>query len=440
MTPPWPRTAVLEDQRLVAVGGMEPEALAEEFGTPLYVLDEAELVGRMRAYRQALGPDAQVVYAAKALCVTGVLTLAAREGLAIDVASEGELSTALRAGVPPSGIFVHGSNKADRELRMGAQRGVGRVVVDSAGELARVDALGVRRGRPLGVLLRVTPGVEAHTHAFITTGQDDSKFGFTLSTGLAHEAVAQALKLAGVALRGVHCHIGSQVTALPVFVRAAELMVGLLADVRDRHGVELGELNLGGGLGIAQTTGEAEVDIDRYAAALRDAVVAACAARGLPLPRLAVEPGRSIVGPAGITLYTVGTIKELPGVRTYVSVDGGMSDNPRPALYGARYAFAAAGGGTPASDGSRLATIVGKHCESGDVLARDVELPVDLAEGDLLAAAATGAYTYSMASNYNRVPRPAMVLVAGGQAELLVRRETIDDLLRHDVPLLDSRG
>ncbi len=433
MTRPWPRTAVLTEGRLAAVGGMTPSALAAAFGTPLYVLDAVELVGRMRAYREAFGPRTDVVYAAKALCVTGVLGLAAQEGLAVDVASEGELSTAMHAGVPPSSIVMHGSNKTARELQLTAEHGFGRLVVDSVRELARADALGVERGLPLDILLRITPGVEARTHRFITTGQDDSKFGFTLSTGVAHEAVARALKLPGVALRGIHCHIGSQITTLAAFAEAASAMVELLADIRDRHGIELGELNLGGGLGIAQAADDVELDIADYATTIRSAVADACAQHGLVVPRLAVEPGRSIVGPAGITLYTVGTVKDLPGVRTYISVDGGMSDNPRPALYGTRYAFAAAGPRPSAP--TRLVTVVGKHCESGDVLARDVLLPDDLDEGDLLAAAATGAYTYAMASNYNRAPRPAMVLVADGAARLLIRRESIDDLLRHDVPL-----
>jgi diaminopimelate decarboxylase len=433
VTVPWPRTAVLEDGRLVGIGGTTPRALAAEFGTPLYVVDAAELLGRMRAYRSAFGGAADVIYAAKALCVTGVLTLAVREGLGVDVASGGELATALAAGAPPRFIVMHGNNKSDDELAAAVDCGVGRVVVDSFGELERLDALGRERGRPVDVLIRVTPGVEAHTHEFTTTGMDDSKFGFTLSAGLAHEAVGRALALPGIALHGVHCHIGSQILTVAAFLRAATLLVGLLAEVRDRHGVELGQLNLGGGLGIAQGAGDGEVDLDSYGHEVVRTVRAACAEHDLAMPRLAVEPGRWIVGPAGITLYRVGVVKDVPGVRTYVSVDGGISDNPRPALYGARYAFAAA---QPGADGDRRrVTIAGKHCESGDVLARDVVLPGDLSPGDLVAAAATGAYTHSMASNYNRLPRPAMVLVGDGDARLLVRRETVADLLSHDVPL-----
>ncbi|MPZ88024.1 MAG: diaminopimelate decarboxylase [Nitriliruptorales bacterium] len=423
-------------QRLLALGGLGVEDLAERFGTPLYLLDRAELVGRMRAYRQVFGPQVDVVYAAKALCVAGVLQLATAEGLAIDVASAGELATAIRAEVPPERIVFHGNNKSVEELVAAAEYGVGRFVADSFVELERLSELGTVLDRDLTVLVRITPGIQADTHRSISTGQDDSKFGFSLSAGLAHEAVARALKLPGVELLGVHCHIGSQVFALEAFERAASLLAGLLGDVRDRHGVVLAELNLGGGPGIAYTDRERELPLERYAETLGAAVQAACDARGLPLPRLAVEPGRSIVGPAGVTLYTVGTVKKIPGVRTYLSVDGGMSDNPRPALYDARYTFAAAGRppGDPSPE-TRTVAVAGKHCESGDLLARDVTLPADLAEGDLLAVAATGAYTFALASNYNRLPRPPVVLVGDGQAQVLVRRETLDEILARDVPL-----
>ena len=430
----WPRSAAFAGGRLVELGGVDVAALATQHGTPLYVLDRAELVGRMRAYQQAFGDDAAVTYAAKALCVVGVLQLAAAEGLHLDVASGGELHTAARAGFPMGRVVLHGNNKSEAELTQAARLGVGRVVADSFSELERLSGIGRRLGHDFSVLLRITPGVTAVTHDFIRTGDDDSKFGFTLSAGLAHDAVDRALALPHVELRGVHCHIGSQVTSAEAFRAAAVLLVGLLDDVRARHDAVLGELNLGGGLGIAYADDDEPMAVDAYAAALRGAVGDECAARGFPPPRLAVEPGRSIVGPAGVTLYTVGTRKQIPGVRTYVSVDGGMSDNPRPALYGARYTFAAAGerAGDPAPE---QVTVVGKHCESGDVLGRDVDLDPGLEEGDLLAVAATGGYAYSMASNYNRLPRPAMVLVADGETSELVRRETLDDVVAHDVPL-----
>lgn len=432
----FPRTAEFEGDRLVTIGGVGIRRLAAQHGTPLYVLDEAELVGRMRSYREAFGPDVRVVYAAKALCVTGVLQLAAAEGLSVDVASAGELHTALRAGVPGPRIVFHGNNKSVDELVYAAKCGVGRVVVDSFVELERLGEVGERLGHHFDVWLRVTPGVEAHTHAFIRTGHDDTKFGFTLSTGVAEEAVIRALGTPAITLRGLHCHIGSQILAPEAFDAAAQVMVVFLTRLRDEHAVTLEELNLGGGLGIAYVPEDEVPDLARYADALREGVRSACERAGLPMPRLAVEPGRSIAGPAGITLYTVGTVKDIPGVRVYASVDGGMSDNLRPALYGAPYTFVPAGDApSRGPERTRAVTIAGKHCESGDVLAHDVLLPEALAPGDLVAVGATGAYTYAMANNYNRLPRPAMVLVGEGRSELLVRRESLDDVVGHDVPL-----
>ena len=443
MIPPFPSTADFRGGRLRALGGVDLDQLADDHGTPLYVLDEAELRGRMRAYCAAFGEGVAVTYAAKALCVTGVLQIAAAEGLHLDVASGGELHIAVRAGFPAARILVHGNNKSVCELERAVEVGVGRIVVDSFAELQRLDVLGRARvragGEPVAVLLRVTPGIEAHTHEFIATGQDDSKFGFTLSAGLADAAVAAALEASGLSLQGLHCHVGSQVTVPEAFDAVAEVMVGVLGDMRRRHGAALPELNLGGGLGIAYEPGDSVLDIPTYAADLLRAVQAACGREGIAVPRLAVEPGRSIAGPAGVTLYRVGTRKEVPGVRTYVSVDGGMSDNLRPSLYGARYTFAAAG--APAGTAGReetsadVVTVAGKHCESGDVLGRDVALAAPVAEGELLAVAATGAYGHAMANNYNRLPRPAMVLVGQGRAQLLVRRETLDDVAARDVTL-----
>lgn len=430
----FPQTADFEGTRLTSIGGIPLEDLAARFGTPLYVMDRAELVGRMRAYRQAFGPDVTVTYAAKALCVIGVLQLAAAEGLHVDVASGGELHTAARALFPMERVVFHGNNKSVEELEYAARLGVGRVVVDSFSELERLAEIGKRVHHTFKILLRVTPGVLTETHYFVATGQEDVKFGFTLSAGLAHEAAARALALDQVCLLGAHCHIGSQITATHGFDTAAELMLSFLADLRRAHGIQTEELNLGGGLGIAYVEADATLAIEEYADALLRAVRSGVARHGLAVPKLSVEPGRSIVGPAGVTIYTVGTIKRVPGARTYVSVDGGMSDNLRPALYGSRYTIRAAGSGYTGAP-TIPATIVGKHCENGDFLGRDVPLPDDLAEGDLLVAAATGAYGYSMASNYNRLPRPAMVLVGEGRADLLVRRETLDDVVARDLPL-----
>lgn len=430
----FPRTAKFEGHRLVALGGIRLEDLVRRFGTPLYVMDRAELVGRMRSYRRAFGHEVRVTYAAKALCVVGVLQLAAAEGLHLDVASGGELHTAARALFPMERVIFHGNNKSIEELEYAAQLGVGRVVVDSFSEFERLVEIGKRTRHIFKVLLRITPGIFTETHSFIATGQDDVKFGFTLSAGIAHEAAARALALDRICLSGVHCHIGSQIISTDGFDAAAELMLSFLADLGRTHGIQPEELNLGGGLGIAYLQADVALTIEEYADALLRAVRSGAARHGLTVPKLSVEPGRSIAGPAGVTVYTVGTIKRIPGARTYVSVDGGMSDNLRPALYGSRYTVRAGGSGYACTPMAPV-TIVGKHCEAGDLLVRDTPLPDDLAEGDLLVAAATGAYGYAMASNYNRLPRPAMVLVGEGRADLLVRRETLDDVVARDLLL-----
>ncbi len=434
---PFPRGARFDATgRLTAVGGVEIEHLAARCGTPLYVLDHAELVGRMRAYQAAFADRATVIYAAKALCVAGVLQLAAAEGLHVDVASGGELHTALRAGLAPERLVLHGNNKSVAELEQAVQTGVGRVVIDSFVELERMDAIAARAGRVMDVLVRITPGIETTTHEFVRTGHEDTKFGFTLSAGLAARAVEQTTQAAHLRLRGLHSHIGSQVLTLDAFAANARILCNTVAVLRDALGVELQELNLGGGLGIRYTD-EGSIGPQEYAQALLGVVDERVAELGLAMPRLAVEPGRSLVGPAGITLYRVGTVKDVPGVRRYVSVDGGMSDNLRPALYGSRYRFASAGRAATGST-TAPATVVGKHCESGDVLGADVELPAAIAPGDLLAVAATGAYNHAMASNYNRLPRPGMVLVRDGELRTLVERETLEDVIARDVRLADD--
>jgi diaminopimelate decarboxylase len=428
----FPCGAELDGGALVRIGGCDVAELAARYDTPLYVLDAAELLARMRGYRKAF-PGWDVAYASKALCVAGVLQLAVAEGLHVDVASAGELATAERAGVPGPRIIFHGNNKSESELELAYRTGVGRIVVDSFTELQRLADVARRHSHTFDILLRVTPGVDTSTHAFIRTGHDDSKFGFTLSTGVAGEAVAAAANLPGVRLRGLHCHLGSQLTTAEVYEHAARIMVAFLAEVRDLQGVALHELNLGGGLGIVYTD-EQPVPLDDYAATVRETVDSSCRRYDLPPLRLTVEPGRSIVGPAGVTLYRIGTVKRLEDGPTYVSVDGGMSDNLRPALYGAVHTFAPAS--ALRTERTEPVSVVGKHCESGDFLGRDVALPADTRPGDLLAVASTGAYTHAMASNYNRLPRPAMVLVDKGRAHLLVRRETLDDVLGRD-ELLD---
>jgi diaminopimelate decarboxylase len=424
----WPLTAERVDG-VLHLGGVDVRDLAAEHGTPAYVLDEADFRARARDWAAAFD-GATVYYAAKAFLCTAVVRWIQEEGLSLDVCTGGELAVALAAGFPTRDLLFHGNNKSVAELERAVEVGVGTVVVDSFVELARLAAIAERRGTTQRVYLRVTPGVEAHTHEFISTGQEDQKFGFSLAAGTALEAVRRVLVLPSLRLVGLHCHIGSNIYDVEGFGVAAHRMVGLLATIRDEHGVELPELDLGGGQGIAYTEADDPMPVKDYATALREIVERECAAAGLAVPRLAVEPGRAIAGPTTVTLYEVGTVKELPGVRTYVSVDGGMSDNLRTALYDARYTALLASRGSSAAD--RVVTLAGKHCESGDIVVRDVPLPADLSPGDLVAVPSSGAYHRSMASNYNHVTRPPVVAVSGGASRVLVRRETEADLLALD--------
>jgi len=426
----WPRTAARVDG-VLTLGGIDVRDLAAEHGTPAYLLDELDLRERCRAWRAAF-PDGDVYYAGKAFLCTTLARWIDEESLSLDVCTGGELAVAERAGFPAQRMVFHGNNKSVAELERGLGYGVGRVVIDSFEELARLAFLAEAAGRRQRVLLRVTPGVEAHTHEFIATGQEDQKFGFSLAAGAAAEAIRRVLMLPSLELVGLHAHIGSQIFDIQGFALAAHRMIGLLAVVRDEHGVELPELDLGGGLGIAYTSADAPLPVDELAERLRSVIGKECAAVGLAVPRLAVEPGRAISGPSAITLYEVGTVKELPGLRTYVSVDGGMSDNIRTALYDAHYTAVLASRASTAE--LRTVTLCGKHCESGDIVVRDVSLPADLAPGDLVAVPASGAYHRSMASNYNHVPRPPVVAVTDGRSRVIVRRETEDDLLRLDAP------
>jgi diaminopimelate decarboxylase len=400
--------------------------LAAEVGTPVFVYDEDHLRARCREAREAWGDG--VAYATKAFLCRAMASLAHEEGLCLDVSTGGELAVALAAGIPPERLVLHGNNKSDAEIAAALAVNVGRIVVDSFDELDRLDRirrLGEHAGSAVpSVLLRITPGVEAHTHEFVRTGQDDSKFGFGLSSGAADEAVARAraMEAAGIIrLVGIHAHIGSQIFLLESFAAEVDALAGWFTPL----GLE--ELCVGGGLGVPYVEGEEAPSIAQWAAKTRRA----CSRSGIPSTvRLTAEPGRSIVAAAGITLYTVGTIKTLPGIRTYLSVDGGMSDNPRPVLYGSGYeAFLPRAVTAQRPFGVR---VVGKHCESGDVVVPAAQLPADTKVGDILATPVTGAYGHSMASNYNKVPRPPVVFVAGGEYRVVVRRETADDLLRLD--------
>lgn len=424
----WPRTAKRVEGALT-IGGVDVRDLLEEHGSPLYVYDEDDFRARCREFKAAFD-DADVYYAGKAFLCGAVAKWISQEGLGLDVCSGGELALALAAGVEPAKIALHGNNKSVEELTRALEANVGRIVVDSFEEIARLAYLADRMGKRPKVLIRVTLGVEAHTHEFIATAHDDQKFGLSRSSGAALEAARRVVELKQLDLVGLHSHLGSQIFDTEAFEVAAHRVVELLAAIRDEHGVVLPELDLGGGLGIAYVEGDDPLDPKLIADNLRRIVHRECTGYGLPVPRLTVEPGRAIVGPGGITLYEVGTVKDVEGLRTYVSVDGGMSDNLRTALYGAEYTCVLAS--RTSSAPPMLSRLVGKHCESGDIVVRDLWLPEDLAAGDVVAVAATGAYCRSMASNYNFVPRPAVVSVRNGRSRVVVRRETEDDLLRLD--------
>ncbi|MER0448269.1 diaminopimelate decarboxylase [Streptomyces sp. Edi4] len=427
----WSSTVGRDADGRLTVGGLQVTRLAEEFGTPAYVLDETDFRERCRAWADAFGREADVFYAGKAFLSRAVVRWLREEGLNLDVCSGTELATALDAGMPAERIAFHGNNKSEAEIRRAIEAGVGRIVLDSFQEIVRVAHIARELGTVQKAFIRVTVGVEAHTHEFIATAHEDQKFGIALADGLAAEAVRRALKLDGLELVGVHSHIGSQIFDMAGFEVSARRIVQLLAEVRDEHGVELPEIDLGGGLGIAYTSDDDPCEPHEIAKALTEIVTRECDAAGLRVPRISVEPGRAIVGPTAFTLYEVGTIKPLEGLRTYVSVDGGMSDNIRTALYDAEYSVSLVSRTSTAEP--MLVRVVGKHCESGDIVVRDAFLPADLAPGDLIAVPATGAYCRSMASNYNHALRPPVVSVSEGSARVIVRRETEEDLLRLDV-------
>jgi diaminopimelate decarboxylase len=413
-----PDSAEVDASGRLSIAGCDLLDLAERFGTPLFVYDEAHLRARCREAVAAFGDG--VAYATKAFLCRAMARLVHEEGMHLDVATEGELHVALAAGVPADRLVLHGNNKSASELARARAEGVGRIVLDSFDELERLAALHADDGVVPRVLVRVTPGVEAHTHEFVRTGQIDSKFGFGLASGGAARAVARAKDSPAVELVGVHMHIGSQVFVADFFHQAVEVVAPWVREL------DLPELSIGGGLGVAYVEGEEAPTITEWGTA----VVEGCRAAGITA-RVSAEPGRAIVAQAALTLYTVGTMKEIPGVRTYLSVDGGMSDNPRPVLYGSGYeAFLPRATNAPRP---REVTVVGKHCESGDVLVRDARVPADIAVGDVLATPVTGAYGHSMGSNYNKVTRPPVVFVADGRAREVVRRESLDDLLLTDL-------
>lgn len=427
-----PITAGVNDGGHLEIGGYDTVDLVREFGTPLFVFCEETFRRRAQEFGKAF-PDATIYYAGKAFLSIALCQIAAQESLGLDVASGGELHTAITAGFPAERMILHGNNKLDSDIATAVRAGVGRIAIDNLEEVERIGSAAANAGRRQAVILRVTPGVEAHTHQYIQTGQEDSKFGLPIMGGVAMDAATRAAAGEHLDLVGVHAHIGSNIFSYDPFAKTLEVLFEFLAGMKAILDVTLEEVNLGGGIGIPYVAGDYPAQLDLMGNLLRETAQREAARHSLPIPRLAFEPGRFLIGNSMVTLYTLGAIKEIPGIRTYVSVDGGMSDNIRPALYQARYAAILAN--RARQEPTRVVTIAGMHCESGDILIRDVALPASLERGDVIAVPATGAYGFGMASNYNMQPRPAIVLVRRGEAHVIVERETFEDLTRLHRPL-----
>ena len=418
----------------LTIGSADTVELAKEFGTPAYVFDENEIRSNLRAFRNSIeenyGGNGLVCYASKAFSCKEIYRICKQEGTGVDVVSGGELYTALSVDFPAENIVFHGNNKTPDELLMAVENGVGRIVVDNLTELKKLNEIAANAGKTVGIMLRIKPGVDAHTHDFIKTGQIDSKFGFALETGESLEAAKAALAMPNLKLRGLHCHIGSQIFDIDPFELAAEVMLDLYKQIKDETGAELDELNLGGGFGIKYVDGDTPIPYGEYMKNVSAVVKAETERLGLKMPFILIEPGRSVVGAAGLTLYTVGAVKEIPDIRTYVSVDGGMADNPRYALYHADYQVICANKAN--EEKNMTVTVAGKCCESGDLIQENT--PVQTVEaGDILAVLSTGAYNYSMASNYNRIPKLPVVMVNSGEARIVVKRETYEMVAACDV-------
>ncbi|WP_040951253.1 diaminopimelate decarboxylase [Gorillibacterium massiliense] len=415
------------------IGGCDTVDLAERFGTPLYIVDEALVRSKCRAFMDSFresGLTYQVAYASKAFCTMAMCRLVEEEGLYLDVVSDGELQTALRAGFPAERIHFHGNNKTPEEIEMGIDAGISSFVVDNFNELHLLQAIASEKKKVVKIVFRISPGVEAHTHDYISTGQEDSKFGFDLASGAALRAVKEALDLTHLKILGIHSHIGSQIFETGGFKMAADKLIDFALKVREETGVIFKVVNLGGGFGIRYVEGDTPLKISEYVQAITQGIAETFGVAGYPQPEIWIEPGRSIIGDAGTTLYTIGSTKDIPGIRKYVSVNGGMTDNIRPALYQAKYEAMLANRGNEANE--ETVSIAGRCCESGDMLIWDIDLPKPQA-GDILAVSTTGAYNYSMANNYNRVRRPAVVFVKDGVADVVVRRESYDDVIGNDV-------
>lgn len=424
----------IKDGRLIFAGA-DAAKLAEKYGTPLYLMDEERIRQSCRAYSEALGgclcQGSKAIYASKACCFGKIYKVIAEEGLGADVVSAGEIYTAKKAGFPMEEAYFQGNNKTDEDISFAMDCGVGYFVCDNFEELDAVDAIAGQRGIKQKILLRVTPGIDPHTYDEVATGKVDSKFGVAIETGQALEAVKAALSKKNLDFRGIHCHVGSMVFDSDVFIRSAAVMTGFMSDIKKILGADTKILDLGGGYGVKYYEGQGEIDIPANIRLVAKYVAERCSSLGIAVPALRLEPGRSIVADAGITLYTVGSVKKITGYKNYVSVDGGMTDNPRYALYGSRYTVLTANKPEPAE--TIEADLVGRCCESGDIIQPGVRFPADIKRGDLVAVLTTGAYNYSMASNYNRIPRPPVVTVSAGRDSLAVRRETLDDLTGCDI-------
>ncbi len=418
----------------LCIGGADTIELAKTYGTPAYIMDENAIRSQMRTYltaaRTHFGADALPLYASKALCFAGIYRIAAEEGMGVDCVSGGELYTMRTAGFPAERIYFHGNNKTDRDIEDAMDMGVGTFVVDNVDELLSVEAHAADKGIVQRILLRITPGIDPHTHKAIRTGSVDSKFGSAIETGQAMDIVKLTLEQPHVQLCGFHCHIGSQIFDNEPFASAADIMIRFIAAVKSEYGYEAEELNLGGGLGVPYTEFDRTVDYTAVIKEMAEIVHRFCDQHNVNMPRVILEPGRSLVAAAGITLYTVGSIKEIPGFRTYVSVDGGMPDNPRYALYQSTYTALIAN--RPDAPRDLRVTVAGRCCESGDLIGEDMPLQ-EAHRGDILAVLTTGAYNFAMASNYNRLPRPPVIFVKDGEARVMVRRETYEDLVRNDI-------
>ncbi len=424
----------VNEKNHLVIGKNDTVELAKQFGTPLYVMDEDLIRKNCRTYKNAMDKyydgKGLVLYANKAFCSLFSCRLVKEEGLGMDVVSGGELYTAIKADFPMEKICFHGNNKTTEELILAVDNNVGHIIVDNVYELERLNEIAKERGKVQKIMFRIKPGIDAHTHSFVQTGQIDSKFGVALENGEAFEIIEKASGLSNVKVTGVHCHIGSQIFDIEPFCKAAEVMMNFIGDLKDKLGIEIDELNLGGGYGIMYTENDDPIEYDKYIEHVSKVVKATADARKVKLPFIFMEPGRSIVASAGITLYTVGCRKDIRDVRTYISVDGGMADNPRYIMYESEYEAVIA---NKASDERcEKVTIAGKCCESGDILLKDTMMPV-IEVGDTLAVLATGAYNYSMSSNYNRIARPAVVAVSDGVAKVVVKRETYEDLIRNDI-------